>query len=207
MPISRGDDWGHAEPAPADLTIVADDAALHRYVVERRSRGLPLDPVGIERGDLARTMGGGTGNRFPGIVVNATVDILRVEVDGAVTWCTSHVVGRRCDSWWRGEVLFAMNAQFLGGYDLAPRGHPNDGRVELLRVDRRMTWRARQQARRRALTGTHLPHPDIAASTVGTTPHNLTFSRPLDLWLDGVKWRRARSVVLTVEADALVVFA
>jgi hypothetical protein len=207
MPIRKGDDWGRACTAPEGLQVFADDAALGRSVAERRSRGESLSPVGVRRGDLARTLGGGTGDRFAGEVVRGTVDIVRLEVDGDVTWCTSHVVARRFDSWWRGEVWFVMNAQYHGTLDLAPRGHPNDGRVEILHVAARMPWRTRRAALRRARTGTHLPHPLIAVSSAGTKPTAIDFDRPLDVWVDGRRWRRARSMSITVEADAFDLFA
>lgn len=58
-----------------------------------------------------------------------------------------------------------MNAQYRGEWDVAPRGHPNDGRVEVLEVDERMSLRQRWAARRRLPTGAHLPHPMISASS------------------------------------------
>ena len=59
---------------------------------------------------------------------------MRVTLDDAApTWGVAHVVVRR--QWWRGEIVMAMNAQFYGRYDVAPRGHPNDGKVDVVRVD------------------------------------------------------------------------
>ena len=152
-------------------------------------------------------MGGGTPGRFDDKVVKGLIDIVRVEAGGKVAWAVSHVVGRRRDSWFRGEVLFVMNAQFLGPYDIAPRGHPNDGRAEMLKVSSAMSWRVRHTALQRALTGTHLPHPLISTSRVSTSSIEVVFERSLDLWLDGTKWLRTRSATFAVEADAVEVFA
>jgi diacylglycerol kinase family enzyme len=104
-----------------------------------------------------------------------------------------------------GEVVLAMNAEFLGRYDVAPRGHPNDGRVDVLRVDGAMGLRARLQARARARAGTHLPHPRISVSQAASC--RIELSRPSVLWLDGVRWRASRTFELTVEPDALPTFA
>ena len=207
MTIRRGESWGSAVEPPAGLTVVRDGAELGRYVTERRRQGTKPDHVGIAAGDLARTMGGGTPWRFNGVVVKGLIDIVRVEAEGEVACAASHVVGRRLSSRFRGEVLFVMNAQFLGPYDIAPRGHPNDGRVEVLKVASSMSWRVRRRALQRALTGTHVPHPLISTSVVSTSPLEVVFERPLDVWLDGTKWLRTRSVTFTVEADALEVFA
>ncbi len=203
MTIHKGEPWGEAAASPATLLVAASDHAAQVWVVAARTVEAPVPPIGFAGGDLARTMGGATRRRFPGTVTRAPVDLLRVEAAGQVTWAVAHVVARR--RWWRGEVWMAMNAQFLAGRNVAPRAHPNDGRVDLLQVDRRMGLRARLQARQRALTGTHLPHPQLATRRLaGAT---LEFDRPLDLWVDGARWLRATSVTFTVEPDALTAYA
>src|SRR4029077_4159676 len=98
---------------------------------------------------------GGGADQFTTSATRVTLDLLRVTADGHSAWSTSHVVARR--SWWRGEVLLAMTAQYLDGRDVAPRSHPNDGKVDVLRVDRAMGIRAPRQAARRSLRGTPLP--------------------------------------------------
>lgn len=203
MTIRRGEPWGEAVASAHDLFLASTDAAARAVVCAARVEGSAPPPIGLTGGDLARTMGGGAPGRFPGTVTRAPVDLLRVQADGAVTWAVAHVVARR--HWWRGEVVLAMNAQFLGPYDVAPRSHPNDGRLDLVHVAARMGLRTRLQARRRARTGTHLPHPLIEARQAAST--TLQFARPLDLWIDGVRWCRASDVTLTVEPDALVAHA
>lgn len=203
MTIQRGKPWGVAVQSPAGLPLAPSDAAARDLLLVRRSDGRPLPAIGLAGGDLARTMGGGAPGRFPGVVTEAPVDLLRVEVDGRTTWALAHVVARR--QWWRGEVLFAMNAQFLGRFDVAPRSHPNDGKVDVLRVAARMPLRARLQARRRARTGTHLPHPQLVA--LQARQHTAEFARPLHVRVDGVRWCTARSLTITVEPDAVTVFA
>ena len=135
--------------------------------------------------------------------MTAPVDLLRVEAGGRTTWAVAHVVARR--SWWRGEVLLAMNAQFLDGYDVAPRSHPNDGKVDVVRVAAAMPLRARLQARTRARTGTHVPHPQLTVTQ--SSSYDATFARPLVLWVDGVRWGTAKELRLTVAPDALTIFA
>ena len=93
-----------------------------------------------------------------------------------------------------------MTAQYLGDYDVAPRSHPNDGKTDILRVAATMPLRVRIAARRRARTGTHLPHPQLSLSQTAAT--TLTFDRPLVVWVDGRRWGTARELQLTVEPDA-----
>lgn len=203
MTIRKGEPWGEPVESPVDLPVMADDAAARAWVVHEREAGRGLVSLGVAGGDLARTMGGGAMGRFPGTVTMAPVDLVRVEADGRTTWSVAHVVARR--GWWRGEVHLAMNAQFLRVYDVAPRSHPNDGRVDVIDVAPSMSLRARFQARTRARTGTHLPHPDMPARQLAVCEWH--FDRPLDLWIDGVRWGRATDVTLRVEPDALLVHA
>jgi len=197
VPIRRGEDWGEQVEVPAGLTIAVSDAEARDVVL----RG--LHTFGVSFGDLAHTMGGATPGRFDGPVVRAPVDLLRVRADGEETVAVAHVVVRR--RWWRGPVVLVMNAQYLGPYDVAPRSHPNDGKVDVLRVDAAMGLRARLAARRRARVGNHLPHHHLTMAHVAT--HALELERPATVWVDGVRWRAARSVEVTVEPDALTVYA
>jgi diacylglycerol kinase family enzyme len=98
-----------------------------------------------------------------------------------------------------------MNAQYLGPLDLAPRSHPNDGRLDALVLDSAMPWRARVQSRRRARSGTHLPHPQLVASQAVSVVWS--FDRPLPVRVDGVRWGSVRSIAIRVAPDALIVHA
>lgn len=204
MTIRKGEPWGEPAESPSDLRVVPTDRDAREWVTVQDGRRHELRPVGLGGGDLARTLGGGTAGRFPGAVMKAPIDLLRVEADdGRTTVAVAHVIARR--SWWRGEVYFAMNAQFLDGYDIAPRSHPNDGKVDTIRVSAAMTWRERLQARKRARTGTHVPHPRLTMRQ--TARAEARFERPLVVWVDGVRWGTAAGLTITVEPDALIVYA
>ncbi len=204
MTIRKGESWGEpAEVPPEGLQTAPDDRGASRQVELRMAAGQPLTPIGVLGGDMARTMGGGTPGRFDGAHVRAPVDLLHVVADGREHWALAHVIARR--SWWRGEVVLAMNAQFLGRYDVAPRSHPNDGRVDVLRVERSMPLRARVQARHRARTGTHVPHPQVQVSAAGEW--HVTFDRPLRLFVDGTRCGEVRDLRVRVVPDALVLHA
>ena len=97
-----------------------------------------------------------------------------------------------------------MNAQYFGQYDVAPRSHPNDGKLDVLRVDRAMGWRGRLQARQRARIGTHLPHPQLSSRSVAEI--DLQFTRPLVVWIDGVRAGTATRLKVTDEPDALTIY-
>jgi len=201
--IRRGRPWGEQVQSPDFLRVVPTDRDAREWVLAAREAGSEMHPVGLGGGDMARTLGGGTPGRFPGPVVSAPIDVLRVEADDRTTWAVAHVVARR--GWWRGEVWMAMNAQFLGQYDVAPRSHPNDGKVDVVHVQPAMPMRARRQARERARTGTHLPHPQLHATQSASV--TATFERPLVVWVDGVRWGTATDITVTCEPDALTIYA
>jgi hypothetical protein len=202
MTIRKGEAWGSVVAPPAGLPIFDDERVAAQGLKGFVGPERPI-ALGLRGGDLARTMGGGGSGRFDGEVVCAPVDLLRVALDGESFCAAAHVVLRR--RWWRGRVVLAMNAQYLGRFDVAPRSHPNDGRVDVLDIDPSMGLRARLQARARARTGSHLPHPHIRTSSVATC--EFVFDRPLNCWIDGALVRTARRVTINVEPDALLVHA
>ncbi len=201
MTARKGEPWGTPAVCPTDLRVVSNDREARDWVIWHRTRDQPIRDLGVAGGDLARTCGGATG-RHPS-AAKVTVDAIRVALDdGEPTWGVAHVVVRR--QWWRGEVVMAMNAQFFGGYDIAPRGHPNDGKIDVLRVDPAMGWRDRLQARQRARTGTHLPHRDLSMRSLPEV--DLRFETSMVVWIDGVRYGSARRVQIAVEPDAFTAY-
>jgi hypothetical protein len=190
MTIRPGVEWGVPVERPAGLVVCADDAALARLVAAGDAR-----PLAVGAGDLARTAGS-PGERSQ--LQRVEVDLLRVAADGVDHVAVAHAVVRR--RWWRGRILAVCNAEWLGGWDVAPRAHPNDGLADAIDVAASMPWRARLQARSRLPTGTHVPHPDIATSRVREGEWELATG--FRLWLDGVAIGPVRTLRVAVEPDA-----
>ena len=198
MTIRRGEQWGEVVERPDALFEAPDDAAVAAHLAGGDGR-----PVLVTGGDLLRTLGGrptdGRVRRFP-------VDLLRVTLDGTTQLpAIAHVVVRRAGrrGWWRGPLWAACNVGAIGPWDVAPRAHPNDGRLDVVHVAASMSVRARAQARRRLASGSHLPHPDISVAR-GTT----VVWRPEPaavVIVDGTPPQRAAEVAVTVEPDAGVV--
>jgi hypothetical protein len=197
--VEKGVDWGGAGPVPDDLVLVHSDAEARAAVVAARAAGRPLPTLGLLGGDLARTLGGRGGDparlRESGSL--ATVDLGVAVLDGARHPFVAHLVARR--SWWRGRVVAVMNAQFIGTWDVAPRGHPGDGRLDVLDGD--LGPGDRWKARARLPAGTHVPHPGIAQRRVATW--STVLDRPTPIRLDGEVVATARELAFEVEPDAL----
>ena len=201
MTIRKGEAWGEPAVCPSTLRIVPTDRDLRDWVIWHRTRGVPIADVGISGGDLARTCGGAT-DAHPS-AAKVTIDVMRVVLDdNEPTWGVAHVVARR--RWIGDDIVMVMNAQFYGAYDVAPRSHPNDGKLDVLRVDAAMSPRQRMQARSRARTGTHVPHGHLSLRS--ETECDVSLVRPMVIWIDGVRCGTARRLRVIAEPDALTAY-
>lgn len=126
------------------------------------------------------------------------MDLGAVLIDGTLHWFLSHLVARR--SWLRGRIVVAANAAFVGRWNVAPRAHPGDGRLDTVEVAG-MPVTDRIEARRRMVSGTHIPHPNIAVRRVRAA--QFEFERPTNIHLDGRLTTSARALSIRVEPDAI----
>lgn len=200
MTIEKGRPWGEPGALAADGVLVRTDTEARAVVEQARRRSAPIPPLGLLGGDLCRTVGGkGDEARLRGTdAVRLPVDVGSVLVDGRQHWFVAHLIARR--SWWTGRLFAAMNAQWFGRWDVAPRSHPNDGRLDVF--DTSMPIAERFKARSRLPTGTHVPHPLITERRM--TAIQVDFDHPTPVWLDGERVGAARHLSLRVEPDALL---
>ena len=199
MTIEKGQSWGTPGPLPPDAVIVRSDAEARAVAERARRAGQPVPALGLLGGDLCRTVGGaGDEARLRSDeAVQLPVDLGAALIDGRLHWFVAHLVARK--RWWRGRVYAAMNAEYLDQWDVAPRGHPNDGLLDTFEVT--MSVGERFKARSRLPTGTHLPHPAIKERRVAAVQVDVS---GLDVWLDGELVGPAQSLSIRVEPDALL---
>ncbi|HEX2043437.1 MAG TPA: hypothetical protein VHF24_12450 [Acidimicrobiales bacterium] len=204
MPIAKGSPYGAPGPLPDDAVVVRSDAEAREAVEGARRDKRPLPTLGLLGGDLCRTLGGGRqGPRGEERLrteggVSFPVDLGEVLLDGRMRLFVAHLVARS-RLWTRAFV--AMNAQFLGEWNLGPRAHPNDGLVDT--YDVRLRPGQLLPVRARLRHGAHLPHPGITERRAPAVTVEL--ERPLTVRLDGVAVGTARSVAVRVEPDAVQV--
>lgn len=221
MTIKPGQAWGEAGRLAAEAPVAADDAAAARVLQDRwdalsrdthedRWSAGPgaLGEVGLLSGDLHRTLGApahteadlreGDAMRFP-------VDVGVVQFDGEERVFVSHLVAheRRRPRWFSGRSVAVMNGTFVDDLDLGPRAHPNDGRLDV--TDGALPRGERRQGRRRARTGSHLPHPALTTRRIAEWDLQAEDDRPLHLWLDGVHVGTTTSAHIRCLPDAAVV--
>lgn len=200
MTIRKGEAWGEPGPLPPHGVVVRSDREAREVVTAAKRANEAIPPLGLLGGDLCRTLGG-TGDEArlrSAEAMRLPVDLGAVLLDGRLHWFVAHLVARR--SWLRGRAVVAMNAQFLGSWDVAPRGHPDDGRLDVLDGD--LPLGQRLLARSRLRTGTHVPHPLIEERRVGAL--QLDLDRATPVLLDGEPVGSARTLSLRVEPDALL---
>jgi hypothetical protein len=201
MTVERGRDWGRAAPLPDDGVVVRSDAEARAVVERARRAAAPVPPLGLLGGDLCRTLGGRGDERrlFSPAATTVRCDLGSVLVDGRLHWFVAHAVLRR--GWWRGRVVAIMNAQWRGQWDVAPRAHPGDGLLDVLDTD--LAPGDRWKARARLPSGSHVPHSGIRTSRTAAVAFEL--APPLDVWLDGERVSRARSLAVRLESEALTI--
>jgi hypothetical protein len=198
--IRKGERWGTEGPLPEGAVLVHSDAEAREVVTAARRSGQPIPALGLLGGDLCRTLGG-TGDEArlrSGQATHLPVDLGSALVDGRLHWFVAHLVARR--GWLRGRVVAVMNAQFIGTWNVVPRGHPNDGRLDVFDAD--LPLRDRLQARRRLPLGTHVPHPGIEERHLAAV--QLELAQPTPVHLDGQLVGEARHLSIRTEPDALL---
>jgi hypothetical protein len=199
MTIRKGEPWGEPAPLPDDGVVVSSDLEARRVLTAARREKRPFPVLGLLGGDLCRTLGGrgDAGRLRSDAAVTFPVDLGEVLLDGRLHLFVAHLVARR---WaWRGRTVVAMNAAWLGALNLGPKAHPGDALLDI--SEGALPLRERVEARRRARTGTHLPHPAIELRR--TRAAQFEFARPVPVRLDGETVGRFRTISVRVEPDAV----
>lgn len=209
--IRRGEQWGE----PYDGRDVVWAASDRELAARSGTSGRPDRVcVALAGGDMFRTLGGVTVDRTTAgrdAVSSLPVgDLQMVPIDLLVLWlddgpplfAAAHiVVGRSRNghpTWW-GRTRIVANADFVGSANVAPGGHPNDGRVTVLDVN--VVGRQRRLLRSRVAWGGHLPHPGIVSSSV--SEGLLDLGEPSPILVDGVDVGRTTRLRFEVAPDAV----
>jgi YegS C-terminal NAD kinase beta sandwich-like domain len=199
--IRKGQDWGAPGALPDDGVVVRSDGEARAVVTAARREGRLPPALGLLGGDLCRTVGGrgDEGRLRSSEAMTLPCDLGAVLLDGRLHWFVASLVAR--GPWWRGRAWLAMNAAWLGRWNVAPRAHPDDGLVDTF--DARVPAGQRLAVRRRLPLGAHLPHPAIAERRAKAVQTRL--ERPTTVWLDGQAVGEARELSVRVEPDALTI--
>ena len=155
----------------------------------------------LSGGDIARSLGNPVVPLIGSACTEVTIDAMQCDITTGnsqstrVIAASSIVVG----NFWKGRYLIVSNAGWLGDSNVAPRAHPNDGKVEMLTIASHMSLRQRFLARRKMHTGTHLPHPDLSSSQRAT--HTIDRQNGELLMIDGKNAGDWTSISIAVQPD------
>lgn len=199
-PISPGAEWGGRGVLPVDAPLVSTDQELASLVAAGEpGRTAPI--VGLSGGDLCATLGGrgDVAARRGQTVSLLPVDVGEARLDGEAHLFAAHLLAR--GRFWSGRGAAVMNAERLGQWILAPRAHPGDGLFDI--VEGALPLRQRLQARRRARTGEHVPHPALQVRRARTI--SLSFDRPRLVIIDHRAIGRFSAVDVEIRPAAVTV--
>jgi hypothetical protein len=197
--IRKGEEWGRIDTVPDAAVPAADDASV------AAAWSLGVVPLATG-GNLHSSLGSPSPKQVGDACMRFPVDALEVTVTASgtaetVVAASDVVVGR----WMRGDFAVVSANGRWAGLDIAPRAHPNDGFLHVLSIPRGVRVRQRLTARKRAVLGTHVPHPDITVTRGESfTASNTSRSR---LLVDGRRWDRWESVAVRVLPDHAEVLA
>jgi hypothetical protein len=161
MTIRKGEGWGKRIPLPSSVRQVENDADLSKC-----SRS---DFVSLTNGDIHRALGSPRPVQSEAECTLLPIDALQIRIvssDGDEQWVTAAScieIGAFLSLNGRKRYVCVTNGGIVNGRNVAPRAHPNDGRFDILTIDASMSFRTRLAARKKAVTGTHMPHPQISA--------------------------------------------
>ena len=201
MPIAKNTPWGEPGVLPDDGVVVRSDAEARAVIEQARREGRPIPPLGLVGGDLCRTLAG-PGDEARLRTADAMcfpVDLGEVLIDGRLHVFVAHAVART-RGW--GQVVAAMNAQFIGPWLVGRKAHPNDGLLDVYEAD--LTLSDRLKVRARLGHGEYLPHPRIKERRAAAV--QIELDHPRAIYLDGERRGEARALSLRVAPDALTVF-
>jgi diacylglycerol kinase family enzyme len=162
--------------------------------------------VSLTGGDIYQTLGSPRPVPADSECTLLPIDALQVRVlgiDGSEQYfvAASRIeIGNFLSPIGHNRFVCVTNGGIVDGRNFAPRAHPNDGRFDVLTIDASMTFRSRLLARKKAETGTHLPHPEISVRQNDAYSTERTGKRER-LSIDGIVVANWSEVFVTIIPD------
>lgn len=190
MTIEKGQPWGESCRVPAQRIVVGSDRELALCTKE--------DLVSLTNGDLWKSLGSPPVPQTDIAATQLPIDALIITIDDDTSLLAASTI--EIGSWFRrGRYICIANTSFAGQKNIAPRAHPNDGSLDYLEITASMSWRQRWLASRRALTGTHIPHPQITTKRIKDIRIDRESSELLRI--DGVSFEEWRTIHVQIDPD------
>jgi|DEB0MinimDraft_10_1074344.scaffolds.fasta_scaffold00239_18 hypothetical protein len=200
MTIRPGEDWGSPVSSASSSAVIGySDAEIATAIAAGQ-------PVIVRGGSLHSSLGSPAGQGVTRRMSIDAIDVRRTDNGERLGLAVANVLirRRRLFGMFRGRAILVSNCGEFEGVSACPRAHPNDGRLDRLNVDHKMSSRQRRLAWRRAASGSHLPHPELSVS-VGERFEVIVHSNE-EVVLDGHSQRVVGGVNMAVIPDAGVIF-
>ena len=213
MTISKHGSYGTPVSRPPTLNVLQSDLEIAQHYVS----GHTATPCTVTNGSIALSLGISSELNFRDSESNqqmTLVDIDLLQIDfrtrppsTANSSTSSRIVVAGTIAIQHRTLLstclILSNSGLLGSRDVLPRAHPNDGFVDVLEVDPKISIRQRAIAWSRSATGSHLPHPNFRVS------RSIDFQwsgSPARMIADGVTYKGVVWLRCTVLADAMKMY-
>ena len=207
MTIRKNENWGSTVARPKNLVICESDAATSELISDRYVKKQNFPALAIAKSNLARTLGL-NGANVNAQVMQATpfdlIEILFTDKSNREQIVLALGYGLLRKSWWRSEIVAAMNTSFIGEWDCAPRSHPNDGKFDVVTVKRDMNPTQRLIALHRLRLATHIPHPQISVKQL--TNFDADCSSKPNLYVDDRRFSCVNRCKFRLIPDALTLY-
>lgn len=192
MTIEKGKEWGSPSVVPPHLVHASGDAQVVA------NAHLDVQPTG---GNLWRSLGS-PAPRTPGDDCTVLpIDVMICTVSHPDGLSTVQAVADVVVGSWFSRAGFSVitNVGVWNGANIAPRAHPNDGEFDVFTLVPPVSLRQKVTARRRARTGTHVPHPSMTVRRARSL--TIERSRWQRLVIDGREFGRWSKVSVEIRAD------
>lgn len=204
MTIRAGDPWGEEVPRPVGLPHYATSRSLGQ-AVEAHTYGHHKEQFVCTTSDRHIMQLLGLDHHERDTCLRIPIDVFSIEITTAegrtsVIAIDTVEIGR---GFFYGEWSLLTNSGFWHSQRIAGRAHPNDGHVDVVTVNRAMSFRQRLLARYRMRWGTHFPHPHISIRQVELFSWD---GSPLLVRVDGERFRAVSAIRVTVLPDAVMLY-
>ena len=169
------ENWAHQVSLNGSFPIARSD----KEIADLASLGEKI--IKIESGNIFRTLGGRESLK-PSLSHESTVceiDLGTVQFSDEIFLFASHCSLRQYHFSTKGVLV--MNSQFYKNRRVAIRGHPSDGKLDVL--SSQLNLRQYMLASKLSESGSHVPHPDIKIKS--TDERSFSFERLMRIYADG----------------------
>jgi YegS C-terminal NAD kinase beta sandwich-like domain len=205
MPITPGSAWGVRCDAPTDSLLLRTDREVGVFLRDHNAKEIQSQPISYESGDLIKVLGLDSALRGQQCL-KVIVDAIAVEYEDThgkkqhdVCFGSLHI-GKR---YLQGALSIVSNSGCWRGREVAPRAHPNDGKLDIVEISAAMRWSQRRLAWKKTAAGAHLPHPLIQYSQGDFFQWKGASKR---LVIDGEFVAHVQKVSCRVQSDCLALF-